>query len=731
MVRLKLFLSAAILVGATDVMAAGAPPASDTVETVVVTSRKVAENIQDTPISVTALSAAELERTGVKDLAEVAKRTPGLQYGDYGDLKLSPTSLRGVVSSSGSAGADPAVGYYVDEIYVGQGVGANLDLADVARVEVLRGPQGTLYGRNTIGGVISTTTERPTNHFSAEGSASFGNYNAQRYVGLISGPLVEDHILGKISAVYNDRDGYENNIYLHNKVNDQHNWSTRGELLFLLAPKTELALTADYRSVDQHPLVFETVKYNMAASVPGALVAFGFPLNTNTYDHNVISNIVTHETLSSSSFGANFKTQINGVNIINIFGYHQHSYYDIDDTCRCQLKIAYDGDPEHVIRASDELRIDGKFGKLTWLVGGYYFHQNTNNQSFVIIGSDLASFLGAPSLSGIVTGSNGRLATASTAVFFSGDYAFTDQFDVTVGGRYTRDAKHIHYTQADPVSLLGGNADITASDAWSKFTPNLNARYKFSPDVLGYVTVSQGFKSGGYNDALGDANGIAFGPEMLWNYEAGLKSTLFDRRLVLNVSAFHMKWTKIQITMQNPATTFYDPIILNAGAAHSDGVEAEFIAKPWRHFQIGGNLYVADTGFDEGRLPAKPPAVGPKLNKIPFAPNYTGELNAEYTHDLANGMRLSLYGEAVTHGKMYLSINNDPDGLVNPYVLANLRASIETANGQWRVTAYGKNVFDKKYKERLFDLYNNDLVGQKFTVLGDPATYGVEIKYRY
>ena len=693
---------------------------------VIVTARKHAESLEQTPISVTAITAEDMQRSGVNSLVDVAQRTPGLEYGNYGDLKLSPTSLRGITSSSGSAGADPAVGYYVDEIYEGQGAGANLDLFDTERVEVLRGPQGTLFGRNTIGGVINITTRRPTDTLEAALSADFGNYNSRRYGASVSGPIVADSVLGKVSFIKDQRDGYEYNTYLNNKVNNHDTSSVRGQLLFKFPAKSELLLTAEYSDASQHPLVFESNGYNMQAITPQLLVANGYPLNMDPFDRNVISNIVTRETLSSATFGATFKADLGGVNVTNIASYHQHSYFSKDDTCRCQLKIAYDGDPEKVYRGSDELRFDGKAGAIDWLAGVYFFHQNSANQSFVELGSDLAAIFGDPSLTGLVTGSNGKLTTSSQAGFGSLTWNINPRLDFTLGGRYTRDKKDINYTQVDPIALLGGNANITAGDSWSEFTPNANIRFRFSPQVLGYLTANKGFKSGGYNDALGDANGIAFGPETLWNYEAGLKAVLLDRRLIANLALFDMEWKQIQITTQNPNVSFYDPIILNAGAAHSRGAELELSARPTERLLIGLNGSVQQARYDEGTLPDGTPLV-----RIPFAPSYTAAVNAEYRVPAGELGDVALYGEYLRRGGMFLSTNNDQDGYVDSFGLLNLRLSLESRSHRWRAALWGKNLSNTVYKERLFDLYANPLVGQKFLVLGNPRTYGLEVKFSF
>jgi iron complex outermembrane receptor protein len=691
-------------------------------EEIVVTATKRAGNLQDAPLSVTAFTAATIERQGITGIADIARRTPGLQYGDFGDVKLSPTSLRGIVGSAGSAGADPAVGYYVDEVFVGQGAGAVVDLYDIARVEVLRGPQGTLFGRNTIGGVISITTEKPSNSFKASTTLQASNYDGRRVGTSISGPIVPGLLSGKISTIYDVRDGTSHNLVLDRDVNDRNIFSARGQLAFDFGKDTDLLLTIDYQRVRQEPLMFETLKSNPSATVTQLLGAYGLPRNTDPYDFKVLGDAVTQEKLEARGLAATFNTRLGDVKVTNVASYRYHDYYSRTDTDRTPLSIAYDGDPEDVWRASEELRFDASTGPVDWLAGLYAYRQHSKNLSFIEVGSDLATVLGAPGLAGVQTGSNGDLRTTSLAAFVSATWHVTDRFELTAGGRYTRDRKKIHYTQSDPLGLLGGDADIRAKGTWDEFTPSFNAKYRVTPDAMLYVTANKGFKSGGFNDALGDADGIGFDPETLWNYEAGLKLELLDRRAVINLAAYYMDWSSIQLAQDDPRTPIFDPIVLNGGAAHSQGVEVEATFKPTARLILGGNLSIQEAEYDGGVLPD-----GTPLRRIPYAPDYTASLYAEQTFAVGD-WDLTVLPEYVRRGSTYLTPNNDPDGRVSPYGLWNLRASLRAADGPWRLTIWGKNLGDKTYKTRLFDSYNQDLVGQKFIILGEPRTYGVELR---
>jgi iron complex outermembrane receptor protein len=694
-------------------------------EDIIVTARRQEERLQDAPISVTAFTASTMERLGIDNVADIARRTPGLQYGNFGDVKLSPTSLRGIIGSAGSAGSDPAVGYYVDEVFVGQGAGANLDLYDIARVEVLRGPQGTLFGRNTVGGVISLTTARPGEEFEASAQASYGNYDYTRLGAAISGPL-SDNARAGLSAVFTNRDGTSDNVVLNRDVNTLGSYSIRAALDLDIGEQSSLQLNGDYRGVDDEPLVFETIRYNDASLLAILLDANSLERNADPYDRVVYTDDVNREELDAWGVSARFNTRIGGVDVTNIASYRKHDYYSRVDTDRSALRMAYDGDPEEIWRASEELRFNWSTGSLAWLAGVYYYVQDGSNQSFIEIGADLADLFGDPSLTGVLAGSDAEMTTTSAAAFGSVTWSASDRFDITLGGRYVRDEKEIDYSQSDPLAILGGSGAIEGQDSWTKLTPSINLRYRLAPDVLTYLTVSQGFKSGGFNDALGDANGIAFDPETVTNYEFGLKSELFDRRLTANLAVFYMDWSDIQISQDNPVTPVFDPIILNAGAAHSQGIELEIQAAPTDQLLLGANLSLLEAEFDEGTLPS-----GQVLRRIPQAPEYTAAFNAEYTWPVASWGELSLGGEYLMRGESFLTLDNIDDGRVDPYQLLNLRLTLANPAQGWRIALWGENVTDETYKTRMFDLYAQDLVGQRFIILGDPATYGIDLRVSY
>jgi iron complex outermembrane receptor protein len=691
------------------------------VDEVIVTARRREEKLQEVPLAVTAFTAKTMERLGIDSITDIARRTPNFAIAGRGDIKFNRNSLRGISAGGASAGADPAVGFYIDDVYMAQGPGVNFDLYDIERVEVLRGPQGTLFGRNSIGGVVSITTRAPSDSFEASVQATYGNYGYLRLGGSVSGPLA-DGVQARLSYVSTARDGTSDDVVLGRDVDTIGAQSLRGVVNFDMGADTSLTVSADYRTVgDQSTMPLETLRYDEASLFVALLDGSGLDRNTNPYDRRVYSDQLNVENAEAWGVSARFRTELGGARLTSITSYRSHDYYNRVDTDRSALSIIYDGDPEEVSRFSSELQIAWDTGPFSWLAGVYYFRQDGANLSYIEVGSDLADAFGDPSIAGLKAGSSGDMLTTSRAVFGSGTWAVTDRFDMTLGARYIHDEKKIDYSQSDPLGLLGGTGAFVASDSWNKLTPSFNARYRFTPDAMTYLTVSNGFKSGGYNDALGDATTLSFNPESLWNYEIGFKSEWFGNRLTANVALFYMDWSDIQITVDDPSTPIFDPRILNAGAAHSQGIEVETAARPMEGLVLGANFSVLEAEYDEGTLPS-----GAPLRTIPNAPEYMGALNAQYSLPFRDFGTLTFSGEYLMRGQYFLTNDNIEDGRVDPFQLVNLRISLERDN--WRLSLWGDNLTDEVYKTGVFDLSTTPPIGQRFISLGEPRTFGVELR---
>ena len=707
------------------------------IEEVIVTAQRREESLQDVAIAVTAWSEDDLEKLGAITMDRVARATPGLYFREGERMKSSSTTIRGIAPVSGSAGADPSVGYYIDEVYLGNTVGSVIDLYDAERIEVLRGPQGTLYGRNTIGGVINITSKRPTDELTGKFTAQLGNYNMQRYFGTVSGPLVPGKLNGLITGLYHEREGYLDNAFLNTDTNDRNQWGLRGSLLFTPTDRLEFLLSADVREADQKAQTFETLA-NDDNSLLGSL---GLLVNLDPQDRVTFGDFAGEETLEDA-YGVSLRGVYSGdgYEVVGIGGYRTYKYFVDGESDLLPFGIGRNFDPEELDLFTGELRIASQTDEpLQWLAGVYYSELDSVNDGGILIQNDLLTLLGAGFLGEVEGGSRGDHTAKTYAIFASVDYRFNEQFELTVGARHTWEEKDFFWVQNDleaifGTPILGGTGSAEASDSWDETTPTVTLRYRPSDDVMLYATYSRGFKSGGYNVDSGVPSQQAegFDPEFLDNYELGLKSTWFDQRLLFNASVYAMQWEDIHIRADDPSTPqSFDPRIDNAGEAHSNGVELELKALLSDRLTVNLMGNYLDAGYDEGELPTGV-GQGIPLDHFTRVPDYTASADIEYAIPLPADLELVLRGEWRRQGDMYLDARPssiDPFNEQPGYSLYNARITLNAEN--WYAALWGYNLSDETYLVSTFDLFTNPFVSQYFSVLGPPRTVGVELQYRF
>jgi len=731
---------ASAVVFSQSVVSANAQESGLQLEEVIVTAQKRAESIQNVPIAMSAFDSDELRKLGTVSMENVAKVTPGLYFTENQSIKSSGTSIRGITPVSGSAGADPSVGYYIDEVYLGANVSSVVDLYEAERIEVLRGPQGTLYGRNTIGGVVSITSKRPTEDFEAKLTAQLGNYSSQRYGASVSGPLIDGKLSGLISGLYYEREGYEYNAFLQDDTNDRKQWGIRASLLFTPSDQWEILVNFDSREVDQKAQSFETL-LNNDFSLLGSI---GQLVNRDPEDRRVFGNFPGKETLEDA-WGLSMKAvySTDTYEAVSVTGFRTHTYLVDGESDLIPFGVGRNSDPEESDLFTQEFRVASTTDSdLQWMVGVYYSDLEAIADGKILIENDLLTLFGAGFLGEVGGGSTGFVDAQTYAIFGSFDYRLSDQFEVTLGMRQTWEEKDFNWFQNDLEALfgapiLGGTGTAAGSDEWSEFTPALTLRYHVNDDVMIFATASRGFKSGGYNVDSGvpSQQSEGFDPEFMDNFELGLKSTWLDQRVLVNASVYTMIWEDIQIRADDPTTpASFDPRIDNAGEARSSGFELEVKALVSERLSVDFMANLMDAEFKEGVLPTGI-GEGIPLDEFAKVPDYTVSANVEYTVPVSDGLELTLRGEFRRQGDMlldkrplelfpYIPVREQP-----AYNLWNARLTLAADN--WDVALWGYNLADETYLTNTFDLYNNPFVSQYFGTLGAPRTYGVELQYRF
>ncbi|EMH2585938.1 TonB-dependent receptor, partial [Pseudomonas aeruginosa] len=593
-------------------LASSAPVKADTaLGKVTVTARRREEDSQKVPTPITVLGGETLEAQRISRVQDLQQVLPSVNVA-YIHARQSSVAVRGIGNNPASDGLEGSAGIYLDNVYLGRPGMAVFDLLDIEQLELLRGPQGTLFGKNTTAGVLNISTRAPT--FTAERTVevSGGQDGYFQGRGTVSGPLGET-LAGRLSAYRTRDDGYIKNIHDDNYLNGGERQGARGQLLFEPNEDFSLRWIADYNEEDSSNgsmVVYGAAeRFWQRAALVGAS-----PLRDpqrKKVNINGRQHVSVHQ--GGSSLEANWNLA-GGYRLTSISAYRYWHFTPANDEQLNVSAINDTGVEVHDRQFSQEIRLASPTGgAFDYVVGAYAFRQNLGNKTFTSYGplADLyllGANLGA--LNDTYSKANGKIETDSFALFAQGTWHLTERLDFTAGLRGTYEEKNAKVERFAPLggAAVGGvgaavrNGQLGAYDSGDlsqyNFAPSalLSLSYQFSDDLLGYASLSHGEKSGGVNLAVGSApsagaDSLLVGPERANDAELGLKSTLFDRRLLLNANLF---WTGIhgyQATTlyQAPGSTQLVQVLANAGSVRSRGLEFEATALPLRGLTLNFN----------------------------------------------------------------------------------------------------------------------------------------------
>lgn len=690
-------MMAAIL--AAPGMALAQTAETNTIDEVIVTAQKREERVIDVPISLTSMDEKKLDEQNVITLTDLAARVPNVLAS--GSSLFPNFNIRGVSSQSGtSAGFAPAVGVYVDEIFQGRDRAFNVPLEGVARVEVLRGPQGTLYGKNTIGGTINVVTQKPTGEFKGEASAQYGNLNFNQQTLTVSGPLVQDKVFALVSVLHKGRDGYIYNRFKKQDINDYDGYGGRARVIVDATDALSFDVQADYYTQDGSEAL-QTVTYVPLPFPPYNALPAPQP-NKRIVDLN--EDIFAKRTVWGGSARADL--DLPGMTLTGIASYRKYTSDYMDDSDGLQLDEFAVGREENAKISSQELRLTSdEGGRFSWILGAYFYQEDLYSQNDLNLGPAFPSALfGLPPLP-----ANFReraLQTAeiderSWATFGSGTFDFNDQLRLQAGLRYTHEDKDLNYSQVHPIvtnGLIYGFAlpipptkDSLSEGEW---TGDISLSYKFSPEQVGYIKYSRGYKAGGFQaDVISPPpftppTKLSFDPEFVNNYELGFKARWFDGRLSMNSAIFYLDYAN----KQERVNTGVSYIISNAGEARIYGAELEFEAVPVDGLTLSANIGRLDaeyTSFENaGGL-----GVSFAGNKLTGSPELNWTVAGQYDWTIADGFDATVRGELVHLDELYTDTANSPDLKQRDYTLVNARAGVR--GDRWGVYLWGRNLTDE------------------------------------
>ena len=710
--------STAYAQNAVDTGASVAP--NDTLEEVVVSARMRDEDLRDVPISIVAIGADALAQRGATELKNLGDVVPNVIVGTGNSERRTNLVIRGISTEARSIGQETGVGVYLDGVYTGRAETYNQRLPDIAQVEFLRGPQGTIFGKNTIAGAISLTTIKPSDEIAGSFSIDGGNYGHAEAVGYLSGPLKEGVLFGKIAGYGLTEDGYATNAFDGSTVGKKLQDGVRVQLRATPSDRLEVNFSADVNRIDGEPYRAE-VTTGAFGNVPGEYTIDEFYKSWEHIDYSGAALSVNYELAGGHS-------------LTSITAFRKSQWENFTDETYNGFDHAWAQYEQSSDYGSQELRLSSPSGeRLEYVVGLYYSYQKSDTHTPVFIGDGLADIFGIPH-GWQSFDQRADVTTDGYAAFANATYHLADQWALTVGGRYTYEQKDLNFQQFDPNGLgfVPNIGPLTDDYSNGEFTPTASVMYALNPDWNLYATYSTGYKSGGFNvDTLSTVNNLGFDAEHVDNFEVGAKATLFDGRAQANLALFYMDYKDLQVTQYDPDT--FSNFIGNAASATVSGVEFDLVVQATANLNLTLGLGVLDASFDKFIDQFE---VDLKGNELPFAPKVSASLAAQYDWSIGSaGAFVRL--EGAYRDQTYPDVQNDPRNLLESYTLLNARAGIQLGDGRWTIEAYARNLTDERYAVNrgtqlpLLSFLPPFAYDETTTAFGAPRMYGLKVTTRF
>jgi iron complex outermembrane recepter protein len=711
----------------TSASSPAAQPDQAGVEVIVVTARKQSESLQDVPMSISAVSGKDLEDAGYTELNDISRLSSNV-YFEAADRSKPLIYIRGIGTRSYDAGSDPSVGVFVDGVYLGRFGALDMDLMDVARVELLRGPQGSLYGRNTIGGAISVVSRDPTSvfkgHLSGElGTSAISGDSLYSVGASLSGPIAGDAVRGSLSVTRRYREGYQPVAVANIRGGSEDGWSSRGKLMFDLGEAT-LRLSADYSDIDGPPLVFVPNQLGGPADSPGPLTP-GFVTPAEPQDPYKLSSDALGQGINKKTYGGSAQLNIpfGAFELTSITAARKLKIEEVDDLDGTTLPFQVYLANEDGSQFSQEVRLNYETEKLKVLVGAFYSSEDVNRTETINFGpASLLSFFVSPAPLRWDFGLN--LESKSSALFGQIQWEPTERLSLTLGGRYSEDQKDVVFdTRTTVPGFVISNFTTPVSRKWDSFDPSASLSYKFSDDVMGYVSYTSGFKSGAFQFiaiAPATAQQVA-NPESVDSYEAGMRTTLFDRRLRLNASIFSMDYRDLQQLRLIPIGGGVNQVLIaNAASSRIPGLELEGRA-------VFNSKWSLD--FSYGYLDAKyknyvfNSTLDFSGNRLQRAPKNTLSLGLNFETKTSLGELTSRLGYSYRSKIFFEADNNTVDPESSEDGLGLLDASINLKKNNWTVGLWARNLSDERYRRQVLNSTGTAQRG----IWAEPRTFGLRV----
>lgn len=748
---------------ASPIFAQEAEPAAEAeaqsagqLEVITVNARRRKESMQETPIAVSAFSAKELERRGIESTQDLDRVTPSLQFATSGQLSGNNSAavvfIRGVGQLDPTSSVDPGVGIYVDDVYMGRSTGGAMDFKDIASVEVLRGPQGTLFGRNTIGGAVLVRSADPSEDFGGKARVRIGDDNLTEAFVAVDLPI-NDELLSRFSAGMRKRDGYVTREFDGQDLGNDNTYTLIGTLQYKPSEEFKVTIRGDFTDEDEHgsPFVFAGINesspvaaiVSVAAGCPGATIPFapivpgdprfGAPNVPNINDPRCANDFQNkgeyinggtapvESTLTAWGLSAAMEWEINKqYTFKSISAYRSTDWTGIRDADNTPLELITTDVASKSEQFSQEFQVLFENDKLSGIAGLFYFDESSDDRLSIFL-----SFPPSPPvISSLISGGPGtrdlqviHLETESFAAFTEWTYSLTDDLSFSGGLRYTEDDKGFQGTimnlfpstlpDPSPLPTLatseGGPLfilDKPFSDTYSATTGSASVRYKLDENINTYLSYSSSFKSGGFNSRYNAPTPgnlpISFGEEEVTSWEVGLKADVTNN-LRINAAAFMSEYKDIQLIFRQGVV----PLLFNAGSASIDGFELEFTYIPTSNLMIeGGFSYLKDTIDSVTEVSGAAATITPD-NSLPLTPEWQGNIGVSYSMPVGNNYELTSRLDVSYTDSQYFDSSNTELVAQNDavtYVTASVK--LDNVISYWDLTFGINNLTDERFLEQ-------------------------------
>jgi len=743
---------------------------------ILVTARRRTESSQDVPIALSVVGAEQLDRTGDFTLRQIQQLVPTLQVFSFNPRNTN-INIRGLGSNVAltNDGLENGVGFYVDGVYYGRPGQSQFDLVDLKQIEVLRGPQGTLFGKNTTAGAINITTQTPSFTPEFSGEANLGDFNYHQVRASISGPVVPDRLAVRLSVADTHRDGFLTNRFNGSLAQDYDNFTIRGQLLFTPTSRLSFRVIGDWSNQNQRfvlnvPVGYFTT-YANGAAIPNTILQRAQRANYALLPANPFARIGDSDSpyqARQRSYGVSGEVNwtLGNATLTSITAYRWWDWDPANDGDGTGLPVTTIAQQVNRQRQfSEEVRLASNgYNRIDYVVGAYYFWQTVRGYGTSAYGAAAANWflptvpasVSNAALNGFRTDSISIPNTKSVAVFGQADWHITSSLTLTGGVRYTHEDKDGIFSQAwtggtdittlppalqpTVIAIRNGfnpRASYTVQSSDDSVSGLVTLNWKPARDILLYATYSHGSKSGGLNLTQAIAAPRVVRPEAVDNYEGGFKTQLFDRKVTWNGAIYLTIVSDYQaaITELGPPVLQY---IANIPRVRSRGVETDVSFAPTRHVNLTGSLAYTDATY---RVYTNAPQSPEQLNLSPTQdlsgaqlagiPKFTYSLGADLAQPIGrvSGRDAELYahGDFSHRSSFNTSSTNSLYAQVPAYGVLNVRAGLRIGNGLWDMSIWARNVTNENYYQTLSATNFGYVTG----ILGEPRTIGGTFRTRF